>query len=93
MACVPSEDSDQPGRPPSLIRVFSVRMADAQADLSLRWAHMSFCYFRHEVAHFKTSIFFLFLYILPYALADILGRSGLQDEGLQVTILNFRGVL
>ena len=63
--CAPSEDSDQPGHPPSLIRVFPVRLmgslaffmrtaktlirlggcslwsdwADAQADLSLRWAH------------------------------------------------------
>ena len=57
--CAPSEDSDQPGLPHSLIRVFAVRMkkawvlsyplsaqrrlwsdwADAQADLSLRWAH------------------------------------------------------
>ena len=26
MACAPSEDSDQPGYPPSLIRVFAVRM-------------------------------------------------------------------
>ena len=62
MACAPSEDSDQPGHPPSLIRVFAVRMkkawvlsypfsvqrrlwsdwADAQADLSLRWAHTHF---------------------------------------------------
>ena len=60
--CVPNEDSDQPGHPPSLIRVFAVRMkkawvlsyplssqwrlwsdwADAQADLSLRWAHTHF---------------------------------------------------
>ena len=72
--CAPSEDSDQPGhppslirvlqpgQPPSLIRVFAVRMkkgwilsyplnaqrrlwsdwADAQADLSLRWAHSHF---------------------------------------------------
>ena len=58
--CVPSEDSDQPGHPPSLTRVFAVRtkeawvlsyplstqrrlwsdLADAQADLSLRWAHI-----------------------------------------------------
>ena len=58
----PSEDSDQPGHPPSLIRVFAVGMkkawvliyplsaqrrlwsdwADAQADLSLRWAHTHF---------------------------------------------------
>ena len=60
--CAPSEDSDQPGHPPSLIRVFAVCMkkawvfryplsaqqrlwsdwADAQADLSLRWAHTHF---------------------------------------------------
>ena len=26
VACAPSEDSDQPGHPPSLIRVFAVRM-------------------------------------------------------------------
>ena len=26
--------------------------ADAQADLSLRWAHMPFCWFCHEAAHF-----------------------------------------
>ena len=59
VACAPSEDSDQSGHPPSLIRVIAVRMkkawvlsyplsakrrlwsdwADAQADLSLRWAH------------------------------------------------------
>ena len=25
MACAPSEDSDQPGHPPSLIRVFAMR--------------------------------------------------------------------
>ena len=62
MACVPGEESDQPGHPPSLIGVFTVRMkkawvlsfplsaqqrlrsdwADAQADLSLRWAHSHF---------------------------------------------------
>ena len=29
MACAPSEDSDQPGHPPSLIRVFTVRMKKA----------------------------------------------------------------
>ena len=26
MACAPSQDSDQPGHPPSLSRVFAVRM-------------------------------------------------------------------
>ena len=64
MVCAPSEASDQPGHPPSLIRVFAVRMkkdwvlsyllssqrklcsdwVDTQADLSLRRAHMPFCY-------------------------------------------------
>ena len=29
MACAPSDDSDQPGHPPSLIRVFAVRMKKA----------------------------------------------------------------
>ena len=42
MACAPSEDSDQPGQPPSLIRVFAVRMKKAQADQSLRWADSHF---------------------------------------------------
>ena len=66
MACAPSEDSDQPGHPPSAQAVLSLRCpqeeslgpqlpiectADAQADLSLRWAHMSFCWFCHDAAH------------------------------------------
>ena len=84
MAWAPSEDSDQPGHPPSLIRVFAVRMkkpwvlsyplsaerrlgsdwADAQADLSLRWAHMQLCWFCHEAAHLFclfTALFYGFL--------------------------------
>ena len=70
--CAHSENSDQPGHPPSLISVFAVRnkkhwilgyplsalrrlwsdRPDAQTDLSLRWAHRSFCWFCHEAAHF-----------------------------------------
>ena len=58
MACAPREDPDQPGLPPSLIRVFAVRMKKAWvlsyplsaqrrlwsdwADLSLCWAHNHF---------------------------------------------------
>ena len=62
VACAPSEDSDHPGHPPRLIRVFAASMkkawvlsnplsaqqrlcsdwADAQADLSLCWAHSHF---------------------------------------------------
>ena len=72
MACAPSEDSDQPGHSPSLIRDFAVRMkkawvlsyslsaqrrlwsdwADAQADLSLRWAHSHFvCFVRRWLSY------------------------------------------
>ena len=67
---VPSEYSDQPGHPPSLIRVFTMHSmsswgpnisscgwrrlwsvwANVQADPSLRWAHMPFWWFCHEVA-------------------------------------------
>ena len=74
MACAPSEDSDQPGHPPSLISVFAIRMkkawvfsyplsaqrrlwsdwANVQADLSLRWAHMSVCWFCHEAAQMSS---------------------------------------
>ena len=61
MACAHSKYSDHPRHPPSLIRVFAVGMksgqrrlwsdwADAQADLSLRWVHRSFCCFCHDVA-------------------------------------------
>ena len=66
----PAKTQIEPGHPPSLIRIFAVRMKkawvlsyplraqrrlwsdwpDAQADLSLRWAHMPFCWFCHEAA-------------------------------------------
>ena len=71
MTCAPSKDSDQPGHPPGLIRVFTMGFmgswgpipssglqkslwsdwADAQADLSHRWAHRSFCWFYCVPAH------------------------------------------
>ena len=66
MTFVPSEDPEQPGHPPSLIRLFAGRMkrhwvlsywwehcedsADTQVDLSLHWAHRSFCWCCHEAA-------------------------------------------
>ena len=60
----PSEDPDQPGRAPSLIRVFpmsfmgsffmqtakTLMRLDAQSDVNLCWAHMSFCWFCHAAA-------------------------------------------
>ena len=48
MACANSEDSDQPGHPQWR---FWSDWADAQADSSLFWAHLSFCWFCHEAAH------------------------------------------
>ena len=60
MTCAPMKDSDQPGYPSSLIRVFIIRTkipyllsyplnasedCDIQADLSLRWAHSHFVAF------------------------------------------------
>ena len=85
LPCAPSEDSDQPGHPPSLITVFTIRMkkawvlsysfsaqrrlwsdwANAQADLSLRWAHMPFCWFCHDVAQLCVCVKFPQQYLLP----------------------------
>ena len=87
MICAPGEDSDQPGHPPSQIRVSAVRLkqnlvlsyplsaqrrlwsdwADAQADLSLRWAQKSFwggskCFFLESTyaAHIHFITYFTF---------------------------------
>ena len=75
MACAPSKDSDQLGiRPvwsesslcaqwvakdPSFLHADSEDWVDAQADLHLRWAHGSFCWFCHEVAHIYVQIIYL----------------------------------
>ena len=79
ITCTLSEDSDQPGHPLCLIRVFAVSMekpcvlsyplsaqrrlrsdwVDAQADLSLRWAHISFCWFCCVVAQMLVIMHFL----------------------------------
>ena len=73
MACAPSENSDQPGHSPSLIRVFVVPMKKAwifsyplsaqwrlESDwvdaLSLRWAHMPFCWVCHAAVQIKLQI-------------------------------------
>ena len=70
MACAPSKGSYRPGHPPSLIRmkkawVLSYPLsaqwrlwldwAVAQADLSLRWAHVSMV-FCHEAAHMSRNL-------------------------------------
>ena len=67
MAYAPSEDSDHPGHPPSLIRVFALRSLDSegpklfyadsedwsQADLCLRWSHIQLCWFRNALAQIR----------------------------------------
>ena len=40
--------------------------ADVQADLSLRWAHMLFCWFCHEAAHISQYLLFFFLWCNVY---------------------------
>ena len=37
---------------PSFLHADNEDSVHAQADLSLRWAQMPFCWFRHEAAHF-----------------------------------------
>ena len=103
MACAPSEDSDQPGHLPSLIRVFAVRMmkawtlsyplsaqrrlwsdwADAMADLSLRWAHMPFCWFCHEAARLSS-------FNLSHIMRKCVFR-GVRPGGTQTGLLRYRG--
>ena len=98
MACALSKDSDQPGHPPSLIRVFAVRMkkawvlshplsaqgrlwsdwADAQADLSLRWAHMSSCWFCHEAAEIQSSLNYQFQAWTPASVTRVWIRQMLH---------------
>ena len=73
MACAPSEDSDQPGYSPSLIRVFTVRMKKAwdlterTVESSDQSGQRSFCWFSHEAAHIlQTYINFAFIIIQVY---------------------------
>ena len=39
--------------------------ADAQADLSLRWAQMPFCWFCHEAAQFEFCVIGVKLVFMP----------------------------
>ena len=89
MTCAPSEVSDQPGHPPSLIRVFFCRLHEeafgpwlhnvctakalirCQSDLSLSWAHKSFCWFCHAAVQlFKYNVLQSSTYITPSAHKD-----------------------
>ena len=72
MSCVPSEDSDQPRHPPSLMSSLSAWRKlgslathwahsedSAQSDLSLCWAHKSFCWFCHFLGVWGDSFAFV----------------------------------
>ena len=61
ITCAPREDSDQTGHSlrcpheealcPRLSIMRLADLVDAQADLSLRWVHRSFCCLCHAAAH------------------------------------------
>ena len=78
MICAPSEDSDQPGH----LHAYSedwLDCSDGQADLSLRWAHMPFCWFCHAAAHLLTvgaKLKFFTQWV------RILGKSQFWDQNL-----------
>ena len=82
--CAASEDSDQPGQPPSLIRVFAVRLKkawvlsyslSAQRRLIRLSAH-SFCCFCYVVAQMMTKGWYLFGLVKVSSRKD--PRSGLR---------------
>ena len=56
--------------------------AKSQADLSLHWAHMPFCWFCHVAAHFnirqdlKTFLTYQFIMQLCARLILMLGKTG-----------------
>ena len=86
IACAPSKDSDQPGHPPSLIRVFAVRMkkawvlsyplsASEEYDPSLRWGHKSVCWFCHVVAHVLKDLMILCTTVLPLFILNFTNSS------------------
>ena len=95
MICAPSEDSDQPGHPVFAVRLKSTWSSaqwrlwsdwiDAQADLSLRWAHMSFCWFCRAAAQIllllngDVLLYFNFTYKQKSMFVDII--SGAKYTG------------
>ena len=85
--CAPSEDSDQSGHP--LYSCGQWRLwsdwADAQAELSLRWAHMLFCWFCHaadQLLSFKKlkAIDDWSIYIISHVITKPVFRDVRPDE-------------
>ena len=67
MACVPSEVSDQPGRPPRLIRVFAVH--SVAKDLSFLHADRNASSTFHVFSTFMYHTYMYFLSLYPFAVA------------------------
>ena len=97
MVCAPSEDSDQPGHPPSLIRVFTVRIkklgslathwAHSKDPLSVIWAFAGHtCHFVGFVMGWLISYFLIFFLIRHVANGEILGVALLMDDVLQTGV-------
>ena len=116
--CAPSEDSDQPGHPPSLIRVFSICMnkhwflsyplspqrrlwsdwADAQADLSLCWAHSQFVGFvmlwlKYSIMTYYVTHRNIYLPVFSSTLFSSSNKSGASSAWYPTTVLIFVVVL
>ena len=101
--CAPSEDSDQPGHPPSPIRVLAVRMkkpwvfsyplsaqqrlwsdwANAQAGLSLHWAHSHIVGFVMSLLKFEMCGFIMMQWVQEM-------QMEWQTVWNQVTLLTWR---
>ena len=75
----------------NVYEISSVKLSDWWSLIKVKQQLSGF--FKYSFTKIGTSDSFVFLYIIPYRFADILGRSGFQDEGLQVTILNNLRVL
>ena len=99
MTCVPRDDSDQPGHPPTRLNQSSLCAicvakdlrffhADSEDyDLSLHWAHTSFYWFCHAVAQILLCSGLL-------ACLKILCSSSFSDETLSrslVSMIKFSG--
>ena len=59
-------------------------LADAQSELSLRWAHMSYCWFCHEEAQIPDNCVYKMcannLITIPYVINDN-SRAGRTNRG------------
>ena len=60
--------------------VFAVCMKKAWADLSLRWAHMPFCWFCHEAAHINLHVMQAYLLVLSAETVQLQTANTIQQQ-------------